>query len=81
MNNKLTFAEQIVHQYLCGIQSKDDIETVVQLHVMVHDLTDVCLISECVITNALHSLIDKDLAYSRTDKFGEFFGLTSMRDE
>ena len=80
MNNKLTFAEQIVHQYLCGIQNDDDIETVVQLHVMVHDLTDVCLIVECEIANALHNLIDKDLAYSRTDKFGEFFGLTSMRD-
>ena len=80
-STKLSMNEEIVHQYLCGIQDDSGMETVVESPVMVRDLTNDCVITESQILAGLNGLIGRKLAYMKDTEHGVHYGLTSMRDE
>lgn len=81
MNSKLSMSEQVVHQYLCGIQDESGMETVVQLPNMTRDLTNDCVITEAQVRTGINGLIGRKLAYLENTEYGVHYGLTSMRDE
>ena len=80
MKDKLSVNEFVAHQYLCLIQDDTGVETVTESSTMVREITNDSVITEAEVLEGLQGLVKRGLAYSKTDKYGETFGLTSMRD-